>query len=261
MVQYHNILGNIDQGWNDLERAANDFIRFINRYLPVVETHWAKRIYQEMEEPESIEELVSDVMFDQGMRPAEYAWEAARVIDERSLIHVGARDNLDFLDEHVENKDEAVIEKREEYIGYLFEVERVRRVGNWDQFELVRTVRNGLWNEEAVPTRVDFLQDLIDGQGQPAPELPSSNENPKETALSGFPSGHMLEEEMLREEAESDWAEKLGEEPNVLEAIAWAGILSMSMRGDDGGARAPGTVTVEVEGEEIQHDATVAFKN
>jgi hypothetical protein len=255
MTEYHSLINEINAAFNRLNGAAEDFLLYVEKQLPEREEHWATLIFPRKEtEDEAYDHLISEVMFERDKSPVEYAKQAARTADEEAAVPMGAADNLRYVENQLEEKQNLVIGRRKEYFTILAQEEKKRRSGVWSRFRKAEEVYNMLFKGGGgTPTNINGLMGEIKNfdvcSGQDLSQLAASRQDMK---------GQIEEEEIASKVA---WETETDSDPKLLEASAWGAYLKMATASLDGYKEDGISISVEVEGKTLRCHPEVVIQN
>lgn len=158
MIEYHRFADKVDRAWESLSREAKAFITHVETCLPPGRERWwvafsEKSSGSEGGGPDPVREKPRDALTEALMfevNPYSEALKCARRLDESWEIARAER-SIKSSDSRLQFRAKQVLRRRERYLDLLLKEDRIRRKGEWDWYEMVRTVRNVAWKNDLCP--------------------------------------------------------------------------------------------------------------
>lgn len=242
MTEYHRFADKTDRAHKTLSAKTKSFITHVEACLPPGREEWWKAFSEKDSGPEddgpeatrdeSKEALIEALMFES--RPCSEALRCARRLDKPWKTDRAER-SIKSSDSRLKFRAGQVLKWREKYVNLLLEEDRIRRKGDWDWYETVRTVRNAAWKSDLCPLvqinqlQAIFQKDVQVEAGFPEVEADSLGEAAMKSLATqnqriGYPNGS----------SRKRWKDLPFEESKIEDAI-WTLYLSIAS-----GDRVPG---------------------
>ncbi len=216
MTGYHRFADKIDRAHKALFAKAKSFVTHVEACLPPGREKWwtafsphkwpeedgakengakedgagKSRAEATQTGPEAArmgarEALTEALMFE--VAPYSQALRCTRRLDEPWTAHRAQR-SVKSSSSVLKSRAELVLDCRERYLKLILQEDRIRRTGEWDWYETVRTVRNAAWTNDLCPLlQVNRLQATFQNGVGPRAGFPEAfSSSLGEAALEGL---------------------------------------------------------------------------